>query len=290
MYHQSSINFTNQQGRKLINGHIVQFKPEQLGSGVKTVHLDDEQAKKYMHAVKTGSGMRVQFKSQHHLHHNLMHGNGFKELLSKSKKVALHHLSQASRHASHFTQTTLMPAVKSYARDKLRELEPQLRHQAHQFGNQVLDNSFNHLSQYDKNIHQYRQAVDNHLHNYVDDGLNSGLDMVNSQLGEGINWGKLGRQTKNSFRDIGKVLKPIAKPLLNGLNSTLTPMLIDSVATMTGQPALMAATPLAQQAISNGINKSGLGLKRRTSKKVNGGALNPSGGSIHLKLHKKHKK
>lgn len=293
MYHQANIIFSPAQGRKLINGHNVQFKKEQLmGSGAKTIHLDDEQSKKYMNAVHSGSGMRLHFKHEHQLHHNLLHGKGFHELLSKAKKVALHHLSQASQHASNFAQHTLMPAAKSYARDKLQQYEPQIRHRAHEYGTKLLDSSFGHLSQYDPNINQYRGVVDNNLHSYINDGLNSGLDVVNSQLGEGVNWGIVNRKFKNSMKDIGRTLRPIAKPILNGLNSTLTPMLIDSVATMTGQPALLATTPLAQQAISNGINKSGLGLKRRTAKKITGSSLNPSGSGVshhHLKLHK-HKK
>jgi len=279
-YIEHPISFTAEQGRKLLNGHTVQFKPEQLGCGTHTIHLDYEQAKRFHTAHRLGKGLRVEFRSQHHLEHNIVHGKGFASLLSKAKQMAYKHLLPHAQKA----YEALKPAAKQFIKDQVHELAPQARAAAHRVGQQVLDKGFDKAEQHLPSVAKYRDRVEKQVHNFVDQSVDQGMAHADHQLGEGINWGVVGRKARNTFKDIGKALAPmkgVGKQILKGVASVAIPAAATALGTAIGQPELGAiAAPIATSAANNAINGLGLKLKLKSKKGKKGGALVASGGAL----------
>lgn len=85
MYYPHKIDLTLPQKKKLLRGYTVQIKPTQIGTG-STVLLSDLQSHNFRKCAKCGKGMRLQFRDNQQSDHNVIHGEGFKDILKRIKK------------------------------------------------------------------------------------------------------------------------------------------------------------------------------------------------------------
>ena len=101
-----------------------------------------------------------------------------------------------------------------------------------------------------------------------------------------------GKMLKQGAQHIGHALKPMAREAFLGA----VPGMVEGLSAMTGQPELMALTPMAQnfagQAFDYGAHKVGVGRKRHVGRPKRGGAINFRGmlkkGFEMAKPHIKH--
>ena len=256
-----NLDLSIQQRRKLLNNHPIQLKHFQIGSGSTLFHATHNQYKKLLNSHKNKKGMRIQFESERHLHKNLIDGSGFAQLLSKAKKLAITHLA---------------PHAKKFTHHLIHQYAPQAQEMMQQYANNLIDSGANHASQYigNDNSNFLKSLAKENANNYINSQYNNGLQFADQQLGEGINWKKVGRTLKNGFNSIKN---PIIKPLLHSAIDSYTAPGLTALGTLVGAPELGLASPFVQNGLNHAVNGLGIKKKRITRKKKQGGALISSG-------------
>lgn len=220
------LDISDAQKRKLLNGHAIQIKHHQIGSGSHVV-LDTAHGKKVRTAYRTGKGVRIQLANDHVVRSNVIHGSGFSSMLSKAKKKALQLDTMLSQNeAYNQLKSTAKDKAKQYAQDAIQK------------GKELALNK----------VSQYTENLDPSLRDTLRNGA---TDMINlqsakaSQFIEGQGFGK----------DLLKGLKTVAK--------VAAPVVLNTVAARTGLP-VNTLTPMVQQALGSGVKKRG-GRARKTA-------------------------
>ena len=269
------LHLSDDQKRKLIRGHAVQVRHENINRGGSIV-LDKKQSTKIHKAIRTGCGVRIQLHNDELVRNNVMHGTGFKEFLSKARAKLMgidHHLSQNAgyRAIKHVGKTV----AKRYADDAINVAQQIAK-------DYVAD-----------------QVGDSYVGDFVKSGVNQFIDQRGNQVRQSINGkidglgiGKTERKIIRGFKTVGNAIKSaaksqIGKTVLKGVAKVAIPAVLGAVSAETGLPAVALAPTL-----TNVANKQidGLGFKRPVTRKKArasgrrrarvigiGGALVPSG-------------
>lgn len=262
MYIPHSVDLSVLQRKKLLRGLPVQLKHANLTGGM-VVMLDPEQARRYKIAKRNGKGLRVHFRSPIQIDHNLMHGKGFKETLTKIRK---------------FGQKHIVPVFKKHAQKFAHEYAPKIGNRLKEMANETIDAqdlegmfgqdlgrdlkkmAKHHANEaISKNQRRVLRKADEHLGGYEDL-----YEPVHETVAE-TEGGRITQKSVNkAFRNVGRVLKnKLAKPLLKGIVDTALPAALGGLTAEMGGVGAIAA-PL----ISNVANRAidGLGAKGRRKK------------------------
>jgi hypothetical protein len=245
-----NLNLSLLQKRKLLRGLPIQLRNEHLRCGGAVV-LDGAQSRKIRAAVRKGTGVRIQLHSPELLHHNVIHGAGFRDLLSKAKK-ALHHGAHSLH--NHLQHSGVYDQIKHAAKNVAKNEGKKLLGHAQNAASKAISNLAQKLPE------NYQNDFTNGANNILDQQANAVNDQIN---GYGI--GKTERKIINGFRQVGKVLKQgahsqIGKQILKGVAKVAIPAALAAISAETGMPAI-ALAPALTNAANSGIN--GLGLKRK---------------------------
>jgi hypothetical protein len=262
---------TDEQKKKLLNGHSVQLKPDHLHGNSKVV-LDKKQTTKVHKAKREGKGVRLRFHSDELIHNNVIHGSGFRSLLSKAKQA----LYAGAKHVhNHLQETGVYDQITTAGKKLLKEKAHVALGHANEYVHKSIDNSRYVPSQMKDTLHS---AADSQVHHAA--------NMIDSQLGGGFG------KSERFFRDAGRAIvgaakSKVGKQILQGVAKVAVPALLTGISAETGLP-VGALAPQITGAVNNGIN--GMGIhevtgrkvirKRATGRKVirkRGGALYPSG-------------
>ncbi len=275
------LHLTIAQKRKLLRGQAVQLKHEHLQSGGSTVVLDKMHGNKIRKAIRTAKGARIQFANEDMIHNNVIHGTGFKDLLSKAKKAfyGIHnHLKDSG------------------AYDVLRETGKKLIHQG-------IDHVSSRVKQGVKNVIEDKMPEGSHANfsRYADNLIDSGVGRLHDKLdGNGI--GKTERRIINGFKKAGRTIKKVVtsdvgKTILKGVAGKVIPGVLAGIQAETGVPVGVLA-PVLTRAANKGIDGMGVApISVMPSKRsrgrprkvvVSAGALVPSGYGLGRKVYREY--
>jgi hypothetical protein len=268
-----SIHLTDAQKRKLLRRQPVQLKNENLQGNHKIV-LNHEQSVKIRRAKRTGKGIRLQLHNDELVHNNVVHGTGFKELLSKAKKAVYHGAHMIHNHLQETgVYDNIKQTGKRMLKEKLNDATAQLKDAVHN----RLDNN--------KYANYIPEHLKQNLHNIADQQINTLKARANNHIDaygeapiavQGEGFGK----TERFFRDTGRAIvgaakSKVGKQILKGVVKTALPLALNAVSAETGVPLGVLSQPLTNVA-NNQID--GLGLKKKKIiTRRRGAGLFPSG-------------
>jgi hypothetical protein len=258
------VHLTNDQKRKLLNGHSIQLKPDHLVGGSESVVLDKKQATKVHKAKREGKGVRLRFHSDELMHNNVIHGSGFHSLLSKAKKA----LYTGAKHVhNHLRDTGVYDQLAQAGKKVLKEKAHEALGHANEYVHQRIDNT--------KYVPTHIKEA---LHSAANNQINHASDMIEDKLGSGLG------KTERFFRDAGRAVvgaakSKVGKQILKGVAKVAVPALLTGVSAETGIP-IAAFAPQISGAVNQGID--GMGIhdvqrKKKVQRRRRGGALFPSG-------------
>ena len=118
MYYSHKLDLTVAQRKKLLRGHTIQVKHEQMGHGLK-VHLTDLQSHNLVKAHRQGKGIRLDFRDEHQIHHNIEHGEGFGQLLHSIRRGFNnlgHTLAPVAKTVGNAVKPYIKPALQQIAK------------------------------------------------------------------------------------------------------------------------------------------------------------------------------
>lgn len=277
-YHEISIETPSaQQRRKLINGHPVRVK---VGHGV-TLHVSPEQHKKMMKSHSLGKAHTLTMDP----YQAEQHGCGLMGDLAKAsvryvKGIAKANIPQAERFVRKEIQKHGM-AGKKIAEEKLVSLgvSPGLSHM-------IAEESTGHLV---RGAEHLAHRGFHHAGNMLGEGVKKrqggklpSLKSVGKKISQGFK--SFAKDAKPIAQEVWKVSKPIvksvARPLLHQAIDYGVPLAMEGLATYTGQPELLAASPFVQSQANKGVDalgsKYGFGVGGKKGKKRFGAALFPA--------------
>lgn len=243
---------SDDQKRKLLRGHAVQVRHENINIGGSIV-LDKKQSTKIHKALRTGSGVRIQLHNEDLVRNNVMHGTGFKQFLSKarSKLIGIDH--QLSKNSAYRAVKSVGKTVaKKYANDAI-DVAKQIAkdYVADQMGDSMMGD-----------------IVKSGVNQYIDQQGNQVKQSVNGKI-SGLGIGRTERALIRGFNTVGKVAKTavkskIGKSALKGVAKVAIPAVLGAITAETGMPAIALAPTL-----TNVANKQidGLGFKRPVTRK-----------------------
>ena len=270
MHESHRVHLTKEKKRKLLNGHSIQLKHEEL-DGDHCIVLDKKQSTKLRKAKRTGAGMRIQFHNDHLMHDNVMHGEGFRELLSKAKQ----HLYNAGMHVHNHLQQSgvydqVKGAVKRVAKYKANSILREAKFVAHDMVNSNADS-----------LHPSIKKV---AHKVINDQLHHAQYAVNDHI-DGYGIKDTNRKFINTMKTVGNAIQgaarsKVGKQILKGVAKVAVPAILSGVQAETGVP-VGAFAPAISGAVNQGIDGLGIGGKRKrmpVARVYRAGALYPSGG------------